>query len=74
MLPDPCVAFPLNHLPATFEDRPSYSAAVLQSFIGGVDDGIHAFRGDVTLDELDGLACWQNAIFENDVHVIILPR
>ena len=74
MLLNPLVAFFLNHIPAAPYDCPSYSAAVLQVFIGRVDDGVHFINGDVALYDLQGLACFKSSLNQNGIHRFILPR
>ena len=57
MLLNPLIAFFLNDIPAAPYNCPCHAAAVLQMFIGRVDNGIHFISGDIAFCDLQGLAC-----------------
>ena len=52
VLPNPLVAFGLDGRAAAPGDGPGDATAVLQIGVGGVDDGIEALLGQVTVDQL----------------------
>jgi hypothetical protein len=64
----------LDDPPALPYDRACHARAVLQMFIGRIDDRIRRLCGDVALHDLYGLAAGKNAFNENVIHLIILLR
>ena len=74
MLSNPVIRFLLNRRSAFFRNRPRDPTAMLQMFIGRVDNCIHLFRGDVALHNLNGLTSGERVFRENGIHVNIVPR
>jgi hypothetical protein len=68
MLSNPLIRFLLDGRSAPFGDRPRHSAAVLQTLIGGIDNGIHFLGSDVALNNLKGLIRGKSLLDKNNVH------
>jgi hypothetical protein len=73
MLPYPGIRFGLNVRTAALGDGPGHSRAVFQGFIGGVDDRLSRFGGDITLYQLEGRARGKGGFDQQGVHRNILP-
>jgi hypothetical protein len=73
VLADPIIRFFLDDRPSFIQNRPCNSSTVLEMFIRRVDDHIHFFDRDVTLDDLNGLIGGENVFGKDLVHANILP-
>ena len=60
----------LNRTPAFFRDRSRNSSSVLQILIRRVDNCIHLFDCDVTLNDLNGLIRWKSLLNKNGIHTM----
>ncbi len=68
MFVNPRIRFFLDGRPTLPRDRPCYATAMLQMFICRVDNRIHLFRGDVALNDLNGLIRRKFLLKKNSVH------
>ncbi len=74
MLADPSVAFALDGFPTLTGNRPGHPAAVLELTVGGVDNRLHGFEGQVALNDFKFLSAGQSFFAQKSAHATIVPR
>jgi hypothetical protein len=68
MLPDPLIRFLLDDRSALLRNCPGHTTAVLQLLVRCIDNDIHLFAGDVTLNELEALIRGKSLLDKDSIH------
>src|SRR5215216_4444937 len=68
MVQNPGIRFLLDYRSALFRNRARDAAAMLEEFIRRIDNGVHFFDCDVTLNDLNGLLRWEYLLKKNRIH------
>ena len=74
VLSNPGLRFLLDSWSTFLRNCPCDSTSMLEVLIRCIDDGIHFFNRDVTLNDLNGLTCGKPMLNKESVHKNILPR
>jgi hypothetical protein len=73
MLPHPGVRLSLDGWAAAPGDGAGHTRTVFQTFIGGVDDRISRFSGDIALYQLEAWTGGKGGLEQQGIHKNILP-